>query len=215
MELQQDEGLITVASALNKTTRKKSTREEKNMTTKLNRANSACNGTGRAGDLEIGTGAWRPRNFGSWPGKAMPTTTGSRSSKEQTGATVKVVFIGTDDEIWAKIKGSEGKDFDVFAVNTAQLQRYIDAGLTTPHDLTKLPNQKDVLPRFRDLVKVKGVMRDGKVHAIPFCFDSIGIIYDKDKVNPAPIHSRFCGIRNTRARCWPMTMASTISPSPR
>ena len=104
----------------------------------------------------------------------------------QSGATVKVVFIGTDDEIWAKIKGSEGKDFDVFAVNTAQLQRYIEAGLTTPHDLSKLPNQKEVLPRFRDLSKVKGVMRDGKVHSIPFCFDSIGIIYDKDKVSPAP-----------------------------
>ncbi len=106
--------------------------------------------------------------------------------QDQTGATAKIVFIGTDDEIWAKIKGSEGKDFDVFAVNTAQLQRYIDGGLTTPHDLAKLPNQKEVLPRFQDLSKVKGVMRDGKVHSIPFCFDSIGIIYDKDKVSPAP-----------------------------
>ena len=106
--------------------------------------------------------------------------------QEQTGATANVVFIGTDDEIWAKMKGSEGKDFDVFAVNTAQLQRYIDGGLTSPHDLSKIPNQKSVLPRFQDLSKVKGVMRDGKTHAIPFCFDSIGIIYDKDKVNPAP-----------------------------
>jgi putative spermidine/putrescine transport system substrate-binding protein len=43
-----------------------------------------------------------------------------------------------------------------------------------------------VLPRFQDLTKVKGVMRDGKLHSIPFCFDSIGIIYDKAKVNPAP-----------------------------
>jgi putative spermidine/putrescine transport system substrate-binding protein len=106
--------------------------------------------------------------------------------QDQSGATAKVVFIGTDDEIWAKIKGSEGKDFDVFAVNTAQLQRYIDGNLTTPHDLAKLPNQKEVLPRFRDLSQVKGVMRDGKVHSIPFCFDSIGLIYDKDKVSPAP-----------------------------
>ena len=106
--------------------------------------------------------------------------------QDQTGATANIVFIGTDDEIWAKIKGSEGKDFDVFAVNTAQLQRYIDGGLTTPHDLSKLPNQKNVLPRFQDLSKVKGVMRDGKVHSIPFCFDSIGIIYDKGKVNPPP-----------------------------
>ena len=106
--------------------------------------------------------------------------------QEQTGSTANVVFIGTDDEIWAKMKGSDGKDFDVFAVNTAQLQRYIDGGLTTPLDLAKIPNQKSVLPRFRDLTKVKGVMRDGKLHSIPFCFDSIGIIYDKAKVNPAP-----------------------------
>nr|WP_298687771.1 ABC transporter substrate-binding protein [uncultured Dongia sp.] len=106
--------------------------------------------------------------------------------EEKSGADVNVVFIGTDDEIWAKIKGSEGKDFDLFAVNTAQLQRYIDAGLTTPIDLDNVPNQKAQLPIFSDLTKVKGVMRDGKVHAIPFCFDSIGLIYDTDKVNPAP-----------------------------
>jgi putative spermidine/putrescine transport system substrate-binding protein len=106
--------------------------------------------------------------------------------QQQTGAKVNVVFIGTDDEIWAKIKGSEGKDFDLFAVNTAQLQRYIDAGLTTPYDLDKLPNQKETLPRFRDLSKVGGVMRAGKVYAIPFAFDSIGLIYDTDKVKPAP-----------------------------
>ena len=29
-------------------------------------------------------------------------------------------------------------------------------------------------------------MRDGKVYAIPFAFDSIGIIYDTDKVDPPP-----------------------------
>src|SRR5262245_49844996 len=104
----------------------------------------------------------------------------------ESGATVKVVFIGTDDEIWAKIKGSEGKDFDLFAVNTAQLQRYIDLGLVTPYDLDKIPNQKETLPRFRDLTKIKGVMRDGKLYAIPYAFDAIGIIYDTNKVNPAP-----------------------------
>ena len=29
-------------------------------------------------------------------------------------------------------------------------------------------------------------MRDGKVYAIPYAFDSIGLIYDTDKVKPAP-----------------------------
>ena len=106
--------------------------------------------------------------------------------KGQCGCDVSVVFIGTDDEIWAKIKGSEGKDFDLFAVNTAQLQRYIDAGLTTPIDLDKIPNQKQTLPRFQDLSKVSGVTRDGKVHAVPYAFDSIGIIYDPKKVSSPP-----------------------------
>lgn len=106
--------------------------------------------------------------------------------EKENNVDVKVVFIGSDDEIWAKIKGSEGKDFDLFAVNTAQLQRYIDVGLVTPYDMSMLPNQKAALPLFSDLTKVNGVMRDGKVYAIPFCFDSIGLIYDTDKVKPAP-----------------------------
>ena len=107
--------------------------------------------------------------------------------EEKTGADVEVVFIASDDEIWAKMMGSEGKDFDIFAVNSAQLQRYIDAGLTTPVDLAAIPNQQATLPRFNDLTKVQGLTRDGKVHAIPFAYDaSGGLIYDKDKVQPTP-----------------------------
>ena len=106
--------------------------------------------------------------------------------EKETGADVSVVFAQTDDEIWSKIKGSEGEDFDLFAVNTSELQRYIDAGLAVPHDLAKIPNQQQTLPQFRDLAQVRGVERDGKVYGIPFAFDSIGLIYDTTKVDPAP-----------------------------
>ncbi len=120
----------------------------------------------------------------AWEGYADPDWV--KEFEQQSGADVNVVFIGTDDEIWAKIKGSEGKDFDLFAVNTAQLQRYLDLGLVEPYDLSKVPNQKETLPRFQDLSKVTGVMRDGKVYAIPYAFDSIGLIYDTDKVKTPP-----------------------------
>lgn len=106
--------------------------------------------------------------------------------EKETGADVSVVFAQTDDEIWSKIKGSEGEDFDLFAVNTSELQRYIDAGLAAPHDLAKIPNQQQTLPQFRDLAQVRGVERDGKVYGIPFAFDSIGLIYDTTKVDPPP-----------------------------
>jgi putative spermidine/putrescine transport system substrate-binding protein len=120
----------------------------------------------------------------AWEGYADPDWV--KDFTKETGIDVDVVFVGSDDEIWAKIKGSEGKDFDVMAVNTAQLQRYIDADLVKPWDLSKIPNQKQVLPRFQDLSKISGETRDGKVYGIPFCFDSIGLIYDTDKVKPAP-----------------------------
>ncbi|HEY8595413.1 MAG TPA: ABC transporter substrate-binding protein [Devosiaceae bacterium] len=120
----------------------------------------------------------------AWDGYADPDWV--KAFTAETGIGVDVVFIGSDDEIWAKIKGSEGKDFDVFAVNTAQLQRYIQADLVSPIDVSKLPNQPNVLPRFRDLEAVGGVTKDGKVYGIPFAFDSIGLIYDTNKVKPAP-----------------------------
>src|SRR5690606_35165655 len=59
-------------------------------------------------------------------------------------------------------------------------------GLVAPIDLDKIPNQKETLPFFQDLTKVSGVMRDGKVYAIPYAFDSIGIIYDTDKMKTPP-----------------------------
>jgi putative spermidine/putrescine transport system substrate-binding protein len=120
----------------------------------------------------------------AWEGYADPDWV--KAFTAETGIDVEVVFVGSDDEIWAKIKGSEGKDFDVMAVNTAQLQRYIDAKLVTPWDLAAIPNQKGVLPRFQDPAKITGEARDGKLYGIPFCFDSIGLIYDTDKVKPAP-----------------------------
>ena len=98
-------------------------------------------GTGAAAAKELRILAWEGYADDDWV----------KEFEKTSGADVSVVFIGTDDEIWAKIKGSEGKDFDLFAVNTAQLQRYIDAGLTTPIDLSKIPNLKGALPRFRDL----------------------------------------------------------------
>lgn len=140
-------------------------------------------GLASAGPLAAPVAA-EPLRVLAWEGYADPDWV--KEFTVETGIDVNVVFIGTDDEIWAKIKGSEGKDFDVMAVNTAQLQRYIDAKLVTPWDLSAIPNQKEVLPRFRELDKIRGETRDGNVYGIPFAFDSIGLIYNTDKVKPAP-----------------------------
>ena len=129
--------------------------------------------------------AW-PQTCASWPGTAMPTRTGSRNSPPRPASTSMSSSSAATTRSGPRSRAAKGKDFDVFAVNTAQLQRYIDAELVTPIDLAKLPNQKEVLPRFRDLDRGQRRHQDGKVYGIPFCFDSIGLIYDTDKVKPAP-----------------------------
>ena len=64
----------------------------------------------------------------AWDGYADPDWVKEFSA--ETGIDAKVVFIGSDDEIWAKIKGSEGKDFDVDQYQTL-----------TPNAITLNPNQ--------------------------------------------------------------------------
>jgi putative spermidine/putrescine transport system substrate-binding protein len=106
--------------------------------------------------------------------------------EDQTKAKVSVVYLTSDDEMWTKLKGSNGQDYDVFSVNTGDLKKFIDAGLTTPFDLDKLPNRNAQLDSFKDLDSVPTVKRDGKVYGIPLAWGSIGLIYDTEKVNPAP-----------------------------
>lgn len=102
------------------------------------------------------------------------------------GVDVSITYATSDEEIWAKIKGSEGQDFDLFAISSAELPRYVDAGLVVPHDVSALPNRKKGSERFADLSAVSGMTKDGDVYGIPYIYDSIGVVYNKDIVNPAP-----------------------------
>ena len=101
-------------------------------------------------------------------------------------AKVSVVYLTSDDEMWTKLKGTDGADYDLFSVNTGDLKKFIDAGLAIPYDLTKLPNRENQLPAFKDLAHVPTVLQDGKVYGIPLAWGSIGLIYNTDEINPPP-----------------------------
>ena len=106
--------------------------------------------------------------------------------KKKFEADVQVVYLASDDEMWTKIKGSDGADFDLVSVSTSGVGKFVDNGLFKPIDTSKLPNLKNQLPQFQDLTKISGIARDGNVYGVPFAFGSIGLIYDKDRVNPPP-----------------------------
>lgn len=66
----------------------------------------------------------------AWPGYADPDVV--KAFEKRTGSTVELTLIASDDALWKQINGNHAQDFDVFAVNTAELQGYIRAALVAP-----------------------------------------------------------------------------------
>src|SRR5688572_4377408 len=99
----------------------------------------------------------------AWEGYAEPEWVDA--FKKDTGAEVKIVYVGSADEMFAKMQGSQGTDFDVVSFDTSIFGRYIDANLLAPFDLSKLPNAGQLAAEFKT---VKEIMRGDKQYGVPF-----------------------------------------------
>lgn len=113
----------------------------------------------------------------AWPGYADPESI--KQFEAKTGARVDVTQIDSDDVLWQRVSADQGANFDVFAANTAELARYIDAGLLMPLERAAIPNTQKQLERFRDVAKVPGIVRRNNLYAIPYTYAEMGLIYDR------------------------------------
>lgn len=98
-------------------------------------------------------------------------------------AKLEITYVGSDDDLWYKINTGA---FDVFAVNTAELQRYIQRKLAVPINLGNIPNHADQLPRFQDLSGIPGIVHGGNLYAIPYTYSEMGLIYNRKTVKSVP-----------------------------
>lgn len=120
----------------------------------------------------------------TWPGYADPDVISA--FEQRTGARVELTLIDSDQTLWQKISHADGADFDVFAANTAELQRYIDRALVLPIAPGAIPNRARQLPRFRDPAAVPGTLRDGQLFAVPYTYAEMGLIYDRRQFSTPP-----------------------------
>lgn len=120
----------------------------------------------------------------TWPGYADPDLV--EVFEKRHDVEVQVSYIASDDELWAKVSQAGGGDFDLFAVNTAELQRYIDKGLAVPIRIDNIPNHGNQLPRFRELSSIPGITRGGNLYAVPYTYSEMGLIYNREKVKVPP-----------------------------
>lgn len=121
----------------------------------------------------------------AWPGYADPDIVAAFSRRFKVR--VEVSYVASDDALFEKISNNNGVDFDVFAVNTAELQRYIDFGLIVSIDLGRIGNHANQSARFKDLSAIPALSRNGKTYAIPYTFSEIGLIYNRKIVKTPPL----------------------------
>lgn len=95
----------------------------------------------------------------AWPGYAAPEVV--KDFELQHGVRVEVSIITSDALLWKKIS-NRNMDYDVFAVNAAELQRYIASNLVRPIDSALIPNTQLQLARFRDPALIPGLVSAGK-----------------------------------------------------
>jgi putative spermidine/putrescine transport system substrate-binding protein len=119
----------------------------------------------------------------AWPGYAESEVV--QSFEQLHGVRVEVTIVTSDATLWQKIS-TRNMDYDVFAVNVAELQRYIAANLVQPLKPELIPNTRRQLPRFRELAAIPGAMTEGRAFGIPFTYSEMGLIYDRKQIAVAP-----------------------------
>jgi putative spermidine/putrescine transport system substrate-binding protein len=120
----------------------------------------------------------------SWPGYADADIV--KAFEKRHKVTVQITVVGSDEMLWERVSSRDGADYDVFAVNTAELKRYVDKGLAVPLNLGNIPNVATQLQRFRDRFAIPNLMRDGAVYAVPYTYSEMGLVYDRQQMAEPP-----------------------------
>ena len=83
----------------------------------------------------------------AWPGYADPDLV--HRFEQNLAARVELTVVDTDQALWHHMQPGPGANFDVVAVNTAELQRYIQLNAVQPLQLKNLPAGSGSCPASR------------------------------------------------------------------
>jgi len=119
-------------------------------------------------------------NVISWEGYSDPEW--AQGFEKAHNVKVNVTYIGSDDELFAKLRGGSGETYDVVATNVANLLPLRDSNLIVPLDPAKIPNYDKLLPQFKNKYSVL----DGKLYSAPFTWGTINLFYNADVIKTPP-----------------------------
>jgi len=116
-----------------------------------------------------------------WEGYADPSFV--RGFEQQCKCKVSASYMGSSDELVAKLRGGSASNYDVISPSSDVATMIASAGLAAPLDLSKIPSYAQLSPKLTSLplVRVKG-----DVYGVPFMWGPNPLIYDTTVLAQAP-----------------------------
>jgi spermidine/putrescine-binding protein len=116
-----------------------------------------------------------------WEGYADPTFV--KAFEEQHHCKVSASYMGSSDELVAKLRGGSAGNYDVISPSSDVAASIAAAGLAAPLDLSKIPSYGQLSPQLTSLplVRVKG-----QVYGVPFTWGPDPMIYDTTAFSQPP-----------------------------
>src|SRR3981189_2158851 len=108
-----------------------------------------------------------------WEGYADPSFV--KAFEEQNHCKVTASYMGSSDELVAKLRGGSAGNYDVISPSSDVATSIPTAGLAAPLALSKFPSYGQLSPQLTSLplVRVKG-----QVFGVPFMWGPNPILYD-------------------------------------
>ncbi|MGB8522942.1 MAG: ABC transporter substrate-binding protein [Candidatus Acidiferrales bacterium] len=108
-----------------------------------------------------------------WEGYADPLFV--RAFEESHHCKITAAYMGTSDELVAKLRGGSASNYDVISPSSDVVTSIAAAGLAAPLDLSKLPSYSQLSDRLRNapLVRI-----NGNVYGVPFVWGPNPLLYD-------------------------------------
>ena len=116
-----------------------------------------------------------------WEGYADPSFV--RGFEEQCHCKVSASYMGSSDELVAKLRGGSAGNYDVISPSSDVATMIASAGLAAPLDLSKIPSYTRLSPQ---LISLPLVRVNSQVYGVPFMWGPDPLLYDTTVFSKPP-----------------------------
>src|SRR5437764_11350532 len=116
-----------------------------------------------------------------WEGYADPSFV--RGFEDQYRCKVSASYVGSSDELVAKLRGGSAGNYDVISPSSDVATMIASAGLAAPLVLSKIPSYTRLSPQ---LISLPLVRVNSQVYGVPFMWGPNPLIYDAKAIPHPP-----------------------------